>query len=43
MITDNLVREEIKKDIKDFLKFNEKEDTASPQSWETMRKIYGTK
>jgi hypothetical protein len=31
-----LVREEIKKEIKDFLKFNENIDTLYPNLWDTM-------
>jgi hypothetical protein len=33
----NLVREEIKKEIKDFLKFNENVDTSYPNFWDTMK------
>jgi hypothetical protein len=32
-----LVREERKKEIKDFLEFNENDDTAHPYLWDTMK------
>ena len=35
LLSDNLVREEIKKEIKDFLEFNENVDTY-PNLWDTM-------
>jgi hypothetical protein len=34
-----LVKEEIKKAIKDFLEFNENEDTKYPNSWDTMTAV----
>jgi hypothetical protein len=34
-----LVKEEIKKDIKDFLEFNENEATAYPNLWGTMKVV----
>jgi hypothetical protein len=34
-----LVREDIKKEIKDFLKFNGNEDSAYPNLWDTMKAV----
>jgi hypothetical protein len=35
----NLVREEIKKEIKDFLEFNENIDMSYPNLWDTMKAV----
>jgi hypothetical protein len=37
LLNDNLIREEIKKEIKNFLKFNENVDTSFPNLWDTMK------
>ena len=34
-----MVREEIKKEIKDFLKFNETDDIPYPNLWDTMKAV----
>ena len=36
---DNLVKEEIKKEIKDFLEFNENEDTSYQNFWDTTKAV----
>ena len=36
---DNMVKEEIKKEIKDFLEFNEDKDTSYQNLWDTMKAV----
>ena len=38
-LNDNLVKEEIKKEIKGFLEFSENEDTSHQNSWDTMKAV----
>ena len=38
-MNDNLVRKEIKKEIKDILEFNENEDTAYTNLWDTLKAV----
>jgi hypothetical protein len=37
ILIDNLVKEEIKKETKDILEFNENEDTSYLNLWDTMK------
>jgi hypothetical protein len=37
LLNDNSVKEEIKKEIKDILEFNENEATRYPNVWDTMK------
>jgi hypothetical protein len=39
LLNDTLVREEIKKEIKDYFEFNENEATTNPNLWDTMEAV----
>ena len=39
LLNDNLVKEERKKEIRDFLEFNENEDTSYQNLWDTMKAV----
>jgi hypothetical protein len=39
LLNDNLVKEEIKKEIKDLLEFNENEDTSHQNLWDIMKAV----
>ena len=39
LLNDTLVKEEIRKEIKDFLEHNEKEDTTYPNLWDTTKAV----
>jgi hypothetical protein len=43
LLNDNLVREEIKKEIKDFIEFNKNKDTSYPNFWDTMKTVLSGK
>jgi hypothetical protein len=39
LLNDNFIREEIKKEIKDFLEHNENVDVSYPNLWDTMKTV----
>jgi hypothetical protein len=39
LLNDNLVKEEMRKEIKDFLEFNENEATIYSNLWDTMKAV----
>jgi hypothetical protein len=39
ILNDNLVKEEIKKEMKDLLMFNENKATTYPNLWDTMKAV----
>ena len=39
LLNDNLVKKEIRKEVKDFLEFNENEDTSYQNLWDIMKAV----
>jgi hypothetical protein len=39
LLSDNLVSKELKKEVKDFLEFNENVDTSYPNLWDTIKAV----
>jgi hypothetical protein len=39
LLSDNLVKEEIKKEIRDFSEYNENQATTYPNLWDTMKAV----